>query len=87
MPHYEKIDNDNYLYVYDPIPVPGPEPIKVSDIQHQINELNQRLNAEEPKNPELIEYAKAFHPFYTQKVVIEEEIQRLKDLKDMLQSL
>ena len=79
----EKYEAGEPVYAY--IPEYTPKRITIKELTAQINELQaQKVAMVEPLKEELIEHGKAFHPYYTDRQRIQDEIDSLKVLRDQL---
>ena len=63
------------------------EKISLSQIKDRLRFLQKQAQMSEPTDRELIDFAKAMHPYYTERLRIIEEINRLRLMIQRLESL
>jgi len=58
----------------------------IEELEAKLTDLQAKLAEPEPSDAELIEYAKQFHPFYTDKPWIEKELEETNNIIKLLKS-
>jgi hypothetical protein len=84
MAEYRKIADGIYLEI---VPVPEPTVIRMEELLNKRTELETLINSEEPTEAEVLEYGMQVHPYYSQKVIANNELQKINELINRLSEI
>jgi hypothetical protein len=85
MAKYTKISDDIFEEIVNH---PPPPRVSKKAIQYQIKVLEDQLkDLQEPKNQELIDLGRSYHPYYNEAGFIQSEIIRLENIKSEIDKM